>query len=131
MDGPRVTLCTNGFHGVRFRFQETFLYLGGLTSEVTVTNTVMSSPQQVGILSFSFLQSIVLNFLGEYSCLQVDLMFARQLSFFIVTVYIPCSMTVSVSWMSFWLDHKAVSSPIIPVMIYYYVSRCQQGLLLA
>ena len=36
-------------------------------------------------------------------------MFARQLSFFIVTVYIPCSMTVSVSWLSFWLDHKAVS----------------------
>ena len=23
-------------------------------------------------------------------------------------VYVPCSMTVSVSWMSFWLDHKAV-----------------------
>ena len=46
---------------------------------------------------------------GEYSCLQVDLTFARQLSFFIVTVYIPCSMTVSVSWLSFWLDHKAVS----------------------
>lgn len=45
---------------------------------------------------------------GEYSCLQVDLMFARQLSFFIVTVYVPCSITVSVSWMSFWLDHKAV-----------------------
>ena len=45
---------------------------------------------------------------GEYSCLQVDLTFARQLSFFIVTVYIPCSMTVSVSWLSFWLDHKAV-----------------------
>ena len=36
-------------------------------------------------------------------------MFARQLSFFLVTVYVPCSMTVSVSWMSFWLDHKAVS----------------------
>ena len=53
---------------------------------------------------------IVFNlFSGEYSCLQVDLMFARQLSFFIVTVYIPCSMTVSVSWLSFWLDHKAVS----------------------
>ena len=47
-------------------------------------------------------------FAGEYSCLRVDLLFARQLSFFIVTVYVPCSMTVSVSWMSFWLDHKAV-----------------------
>jgi len=45
---------------------------------------------------------------GEYSCLRVDLLFARQLSFFLVTVYVPCSMTVSVSWMSFWLDHKAV-----------------------
>ena len=47
--------------------------------------------------------------LGEYSCLQVDLKFARQLSFFVVTIYVPCMMTVSVSWMSFWLDHKAVS----------------------
>jgi hypothetical protein len=47
--------------------------------------------------------------LGEYSCLQVDLMFARQLSFFVVTIYVPCSMTVTVSWFSFWLDHKAVS----------------------
>lgn len=45
---------------------------------------------------------------GEYSCLQVDLMFARQLSFFLVTIYVPCSMTVTVSWFSFWLDHKAV-----------------------
>ncbi len=49
-------------------------------------------------------------FLGEYSCLQVDLMFARQLSFFVVTIYVPCSMTVTVSWFSFWLDHKAVSA---------------------
>ena len=46
---------------------------------------------------------------GEYSCLRVDLLFARQLSFFLVTVYVPFSMTLSVSWMSFWLDHKAVS----------------------
>jgi len=45
---------------------------------------------------------------GDYSCLRVQLLFARQLSFFLVTVYVPCSMTVSVSWMSFWLDHKAV-----------------------
>ena len=37
----------------------------------------------------------------------MKLLFARQLSFFIVTVYVPCSMTVSVSWMSFWLDHKS------------------------
>lgn len=46
---------------------------------------------------------------GTYSCLRVVLTFARQLSFFIVTIYIPCFMIVIVSWMSFWIDHKAVS----------------------
>jgi len=45
---------------------------------------------------------------GEYSCLQVDLIFARQLSFFILTIYMPTTMIVFVSWFSFWIDHKAV-----------------------
>ncbi len=26
------------------------------------------------------------------------------------TIYVPCPMTVTVSWFSFWLDHKAVSA---------------------
>jgi len=45
---------------------------------------------------------------GEYSCLKVDLVFARELSFYILTIYIPCFMIVLVSWFSFWLDYKAV-----------------------
>merc|ERR1719195_1244839 len=45
---------------------------------------------------------------GAYSCLRVKLTFARQLSFFIVTIYVHCFMIVIVSWMSFWIDHKAV-----------------------
>ncbi len=49
-----------------------------------------------------------LSFSGAYSCLRVELTFARQLSFFIVTIYVPCFMIVIVSWMSFWIDHKAV-----------------------
>ena len=52
--------------------------------------------------------SHLLFFAGAYSCLRVVLTFARQLSFFIVTIYIPCFMIVIVSWMSFWIDHKAV-----------------------
>ena len=40
--------------------------------------------------------------------IQVDLIFARELSFYLVTIYIPCFMIVVVSWFSFWLDHKAV-----------------------
>ena len=46
---------------------------------------------------------------GTYSCLRVDLVFARELSFYIVTIYVPCFMIVVVSWFSFWLDYKAVS----------------------
>jgi hypothetical protein len=35
--------------------------------------------------------------------------FKRQLSYYIITIYIPTFMIVMVSWMSFWLDHKSVS----------------------
>ena len=50
-------------------------------------------------------------FTGEYSCLTVDMIFKRQLSFYIITYYIPTFMIVMVSWMSFWLDHKSVREP--------------------
>ena len=41
--------------------------------------------------------------------LQVDLVFARELSYFMVTMYVPCTMIVVVSWFAFWIDHKSVS----------------------
>merc|ERR1712241_1247194 len=44
---------------------------------------------------------------GRYSCLTVDMTFKRQLSYYILTIYIPTLMIVLVSWMSFWLDHKS------------------------
>jgi len=44
---------------------------------------------------------------GTYSCLTVDMTFKRQLSYYILTIYIPTLMIVLVSWMSFWLDHKS------------------------
>ncbi len=44
---------------------------------------------------------------GKYSCLTVDMTFKRQLSYYIITIYIPTFLIVMVSWMSFWLDHKS------------------------
>lgn len=44
---------------------------------------------------------------GEYSCLQVELVFARELSYYVVTMYLPCMMIVIVSWFAFWIDHKS------------------------
>ena len=46
---------------------------------------------------------------GEYSCLQVDLLFSREVSYYIITIYLPTFMIVMVSWFSFWIDHKSVS----------------------
>ncbi|XP_045110005.1 glutamate-gated chloride channel-like isoform X2 [Portunus trituberculatus] len=45
---------------------------------------------------------------GAYSCLKVDLLFKREFSYYLLTIYIPCCMLVIVSWVSFWLDQNAV-----------------------
>ena len=37
----------------------------------------------------------------------IPLLHGRQLSYYVFTIYIPTFMTVCVSWMSFWLDHKS------------------------
>jgi hypothetical protein len=43
---------------------------------------------------------------GEYSCLAVDLVFKRQFSYYLITIYVPGCMLVIVSWVNFWLDPK-------------------------
>ena len=44
---------------------------------------------------------------GEYSCLNVALIFRREFSYYLIQIYIPCCMLVIVSWVSFWLDPNA------------------------
>ena len=45
---------------------------------------------------------------GEYSCLKVQLVFKREFSYYLITIYVPSCMLVIVSWVSFWLDSKSV-----------------------
>lgn len=56
---------------------------------------------------YSFFLSHLI-FLGEYSCLKVDLIFKREFSYYLIQIYIPCCMLVIVSWVSFWLDPNAI-----------------------
>ena len=61
----------------------------------------------VQFLNNFLLQCDVVTATGMYSCLSVDMQFKRQMSYYVVTIYVPTFMIVCVSWMSFWLDHKS------------------------
>ena len=45
---------------------------------------------------------------GAYSCLKVVLVFKREFSYYLLTIYVPSCMLVIVSWVSFWLDNRSV-----------------------
>ena len=45
---------------------------------------------------------------GAYSCLKVVLVFKREFSYYLLTIYVPSCMLVIVSWVSFWLANRSV-----------------------
>jgi len=47
---------------------------------------------------------------GNYSCLLLQIKFAREFGFYLIQIYFPCSMLVIVSWVSFWLEPTAVEA---------------------
>ncbi len=47
---------------------------------------------------------------GNYGCLVVQIKFAREFGFYLIQIYLPCSMLVVVSWVSFWLEPTAVEA---------------------
>ena len=47
---------------------------------------------------------------GEYSCLSVDLVFKRQFSYYLITIYVPGCMLVIVSWVCVCTFYKMMSA---------------------
>lgn len=45
---------------------------------------------------------------GNYSRLACEFLFVRRLGYYIIQIYIPSSLIVVLSWVSFWLDRNAV-----------------------
>ncbi len=45
---------------------------------------------------------------GTYSCLYVEFGFMRQYTYYITRIYIPCTLVIGLSWVSFFLDPDAV-----------------------
>lgn len=46
--------------------------------------------------------------IGEYSCLKADFYLQRSLGYHMVQTYLPTTLIVVISWVSFWLDVDAI-----------------------
>lgn len=58
---------------------------------------------------------------GLYSRLQMKLYFVRSLGYYITQIYIPSTLIVVLSWVSFWLDRTAAPAR-VSLGEYYFLS---------
>ncbi|CAL1267169.1 unnamed protein product [Larinioides sclopetarius] len=57
---------------------------------------------------------------GEYTSLQISLIFQRKIGFYMIQLYIPFLLLVALSWLSFWIPPKmiALRLPLLLVVLY-------------
>lgn len=46
---------------------------------------------------------------GAFSMLQVNFNLQRHTGYFLIQVYLPCTLIVVLSWVSFWIHREATS----------------------
>ena len=53
--------------------------------------------------------SVIINwhFTGNYSRLACEIQFVRSMGYYLIQIYIPSSLIVVISWVSFWLNRGA------------------------
>ena len=44
---------------------------------------------------------------GSFSCIEAKFYFSRQMGYYLLQVYIPTTLIVMLSWISFWISIKA------------------------
>ncbi|XP_074596834.1 glutamate-gated chloride channel-like isoform X2 [Brevipalpus obovatus] len=50
---------------------------------------------------------------GTYSCIVLSFVFKREFSYYLFLIYVPCSMLVIVSWVSFWIDPNSSAARVL------------------
>lgn len=61
----------------------------------------------LNVSKFFQLFRIDLLFLGNYSRLVCEIQFERSMGYYLIQIYIPASLIVIISWVSFWLHRNA------------------------
>ena len=49
---------------------------------------------------------------GHVSMLYAHFVLKRHMGYFLINVYVPCSMLVVISWVSFWINREATADRI-------------------
>ena len=47
--------------------------------------------------------------IGLYSTLQVDFQLQRHMGYFLIQIYVPCTLIVIISWVNFWINREATA----------------------
>ncbi len=47
---------------------------------------------------------------GNYSRLACEILFVRSMGYYLIQIYIPSSLIVIISWVSFWINRNASSA---------------------
>ncbi|XP_048588560.1 glycine receptor subunit alpha-4 [Nematostella vectensis] len=63
---------------------------------------------EFSIVSLKPMENISVFNLGNFSSLTMRIYLDRRTTYYVIQIYIPCSMIVMLSWISFWLDYKSV-----------------------
>ena len=76
--------------------------------------------------------------MGTYSVLQVVIALQRHTGYFLIQIYLPCTLLVVLSWVGFWLNREATSDRVglgmhvmyvryLKIFILLEVSNCVQA----
>lgn len=49
---------------------------------------------------------------GDFSILQAQFSLRRHMGYFLINIYVPCSLLVVISWVGFWINREATSDRI-------------------
>ncbi|XP_021340082.1 gamma-aminobutyric acid receptor alpha-like [Mizuhopecten yessoensis] len=110
MDRPVCPLIIGGY-GYTTKDVLYIWKVGAVPSPVEVYNDLtMSQFDMDFIQSMNFTES---NHMGEFSILAVDFHLERHLGFFILQTYLPCTLIVCLSWVSFWINRDAAPARVL------------------